>query len=113
MKIYHNPRCSKSRQALEMLQNATSNIEIIEYLKYPLKFREIKILLSQLNIEPEQLIRKNEKDWKENYKGKAMREDDIINAIIMCPNLMQRPIVTNGKKAIIGRPAENILEIFS
>lgn len=113
MKIYHNPRCSKSRQALEMLQNATSNIEIIEYLKYPLRFGEIKMLLSQLNIEPEQLIRKNEKVWKENYKGKAMHESDIINAIIMYPKLMQRPIVTNGEKAIIGRPVENILEIFS
>ena len=113
MKIYHNPRCSKSRKALSLINSITSNIEIIEYLKQPLTFKEIELLLSQLNIKPAELIRMQEKEWKENYKGKKMHKNEIIQAITIFPKLMQRPIVTNGKKAIIAIPAENILEIFN
>ena len=113
IKIYHNPRCSKSRQALALVESKTSEFEIIEYLKNPLKSEEITVLLSQLNIKPLELIRIQESIWKENYKGKKMNDDEMINAIVNHPKLMERPIVTTNKKAIIGRPLENILELFS
>ena len=113
MKIYHNPRCNKSRQALELIKSKTSNFEIIEYLNKPLKFNEIKLLLSLLKINPLELIRTQESIWKENYKEKKMTDDEIIYAIIEYPKLMERPIVTNNKKAIIGRPPENVLDLFS
>ena len=113
MKIYHNPRCSKSRQTLALIKSKTSNFEIIEYLNKPLKFNEIKLLLSLLKIKPLELIRTQESIWKENYKEKKMKDDEIIYAIIGYPKLMERPIVTNNKKAIIGRPPENVLDLFS
>ena len=113
MKIYHNPRCSKSRAALKIIKEKTSNFEIIEYLKKPLTAKEVTILLLQLNIEPIDLVRKNEVIWKEKYKQKEMNNDDVINAIIKHPNLMERPIVVHNKKAVIGRPTENILRLFS
>ena len=113
IKIYHNPKCSKSRQALALVKNKTSEFEIIEYLKNPLTFEEITLLLSQLSIKPLELIRIQESIWKGNYKGKKMNNDEIINAIVNHPKLMERPIVTTNKKAIIGRPPENVLKLFS
>jgi arsenate reductase len=113
VKIYHNPMCSKSRQVVALVESKTSDFEIIEYLKNPLKFEEITLLLSQLNIKPLELIRIQESIWKENYKGIQMNDDEIINAIVNHPKLMERPIVTTNKKAILGRPPENILELFS
>ena len=111
--IYHNPRCSKSRQALAIIVSKTSEYKVIEYLKKPLTFKEIKLLLSELNIKPIELIRIQESIWKENYKSKVMDDDKIINTIVNHPKLMERPIVTTNKKAILGRPPENILELFS
>ena len=113
IKIYHNPRCSKSRQALELVKSKASEFEIIEYLKNPLKFEEITLLLSQLNITPIELIRIQESIWKENYNGKEMHDDEIINVIVNHPKLMERPIITTNKKTIIGRPPENVLDLFS
>ena len=75
IKIYHNPRCSKSRQALAIIKSKTSKFEVIDYLKNPLTFKEIKLLLSQLNIKPLELIRIQESIWKENYKGKMLKDD--------------------------------------
>ena len=79
LKIYHHPRCSKSRKALSLIKNKTSEFKIVEYLKYPLKFREIKLLLSQLSMKPIELVRVKEPIWKTNYKGKKMRDNEIIN----------------------------------
>ena len=113
MKIYHNPRCSKSRQTLSIIKEKTSNFEIIEYLKSPLTFKEITVLLSQLNIEPIELIRTQETIWKEKYQSKKMNNEELINSIIKHPKLMERPIVATNKKAVIGRPPENVLELFN
>ena len=113
MKIFHNTRCSKSRQVLAIVKSKTSKFEIIEYLKTPLDFEEITLLLSQLNMRPIELVRVQESIWKENYKEEEMIDDEIINAIVNHPKLMKRPIVTTNRKAIIGRPAENVLELFS
>ena len=113
IKIYHNTRCSKSRKALSLIKSKTSEFEIIEYLKYPLKFEEIKSLLSQLNMKPIELVRDKEEIWKTNYQGKKMNDKEIINALINHPKLMQRPIVKKNEEAILARPPENLLILFN
>ena len=113
MKIYHNARCSKSRETLSLLKSKTADFEVVEYLKKPLNIEEIKMILSKLNIKPIELIRTQESVWKENYQSKKMGENEIINLMIKYPKLMQRPIVTSNKKAIIGRPPEKVLNLFT
>lgn len=112
MNIYHNPRCSKSRMTLALLISKTSEFEIIDYLKNPIKFEEIKLIIEKLNIKPIELVRTNENIWKESYKGKRLTDKEIIIAMIENPKLIERPIVTTNKKAIIGRPPENVLSLF-
>ena len=113
IKIYHNPRCSKSRKALEIIKKRNTHFEIVEYLKKPLKLNEIKLLLSLLKIKPIELIRTKELVWKENYKNKKLNDNDIIDAIVHHPKLMQRPIITNKNKAIIGRNLKKVLDIIN
>ena len=113
IKIYHNPRCSKSRQALAIIKSKTSKFEVIDYLKNPLTFKEIKLLLSQLNIKPLALVRTQEIIWRENYKGKELTDIEIINAMFENPKLIERPIVVKNNKAVIGRPTENVLGLFA
>jgi arsenate reductase len=108
MKIYHNPRCSKSRQGLALLQDAKVDFEVIEYLKEPLNFEDIKSLIEKLKISPIDLIRKNEAAWKENFKGNELSDKELIEAMVAYPKLIERPIVVSNNKAVIGRPPENI-----
>jgi len=112
MKIYHNPKCRKSRETLAIVENKTSAFEIVDYIKNPITFEEIKLIIGKLKIKPIELVRINESTWRENYKGKAMSNDEIIKAMVERPKLMERPIVTTNKKAIIGRPPENVLSLF-
>jgi arsenate reductase len=112
MKIYHNPRCSKSRQGLSILNEAKVDFEIIEYLKTPLSKNEIIDIVSKLKIEPIDLIRKNEAVWKDNFKGQDLSNEQIINAMVTYPKLIERPIVIHGNKAVIGRPPEKIISII-
>ncbi|WP_190808555.1 arsenate reductase (glutaredoxin) [Flagellimonas sp. S3867] len=108
IKIYHNPRCSKSRQGLEYLEKTGENFEVVRYLENVPTKEELEDIISYLGIAPEELIRKNEAVWKEKYKGKTLSHEDIVNAMIENPKLIERPIIIKGKKAVIGRPAENI-----
>mgnify|MGYP001425580216 CR=1 FL=1 len=108
MKIYHNPRCRKSREGVEYLSSKGIDFEIIYYLKNPLSKEEIKLLLSKLGISISDLIRKNEKIWKDNYKNQELSIDQIIEIIFKEPKLMERPIIESEKMAVIGRPKENI-----
>ena len=113
--IYHNPKCSKSRQTLELIKNNNAQSEtltIVEYLKDPLTFDEISTLMTQLNCKPVEMMRVKEAEFTEqNLKG---AEDKVlINAMVNTPKLMERPIVSNGTKAVIGRPPENVLTLFS
>jgi arsenate reductase len=110
--IYHNPRCSKSREGLQFLENSGAEFTKVVYMDNPLSAAEIKDLLKKLNIPAIELVRKNEAIWKENFKGKELSEKEIIQAMTDYPNLIERPIVVNGKKAIIGRPTEKIHEIL-
>jgi arsenate reductase len=110
MKIYHNNRCSKSRQCLSLLSNA--EVEVIDYIKNPLSFDELKVLVSKIGIQPAELIRTNEAIWKQNFKGKKMSDDDYIMAMIENPKLMERPIVETEEKALVCRPPELVLGLI-
>ncbi len=112
MKIYHNNRCRKSREGLAMLEALDKNVEIINYLETPPTVKEIKDLLQMLGLKPIELIRKNEKIWKEQFKGKELSDDDIITAMSSYPKLIERPIIVKGSKAVIGRPVENIQKLL-
>ncbi|HYG37940.1 MAG TPA: arsenate reductase (glutaredoxin) [Cytophagales bacterium] len=111
MKIYHNNRCGKSRQTLELLKSEGQEPEIIEYLKNPPSEAELKDILSKLQIKPEELLRKGEALFKEKFSGKRFSDDEWITIMVENPILIERPIVINGDKAIIGRPPENVLKI--
>ncbi len=112
MKIYHNPRCRKSRETLAMIEDNGGNAEIVLYLENVPTKNELKDLLDKLGMTPLQLIRKGEKEWKENYKGKDLNDEEILEAMVKYPKLIERPIVVKGKKAILGRPPENVLELL-
>ncbi|WP_166386325.1 MULTISPECIES: arsenate reductase (glutaredoxin) [unclassified Polaribacter] len=112
IKIYHNPRCSKSRQGVEILENSKKEFEIVKYLENVPTEKELTEIIKLLGITPIQLVRKTEKIWKENYKGKELSDAEIINAMVENPKLIERPIVINNNKAVIGRPTEAILDII-
>ena len=112
IKIYHNPRCTKSRQGLEVLENSGEQFEIVKYLENIPTKNELRKVLGYLNIPAENLVRKNEAIWKENYRGKNLSEEDILDAMIQYPKLIERPIVIKDNKAVIGRPTEKILSII-
>lgn len=111
--IYHNPRCSKSRQTLGLLEQHGVEPKIVEYLNTPPSTAELKKLCKLLDISPRELLRKNEADYKEqDLKNTELTDKDILQAMHEFPKLIQRPIVINGDKAVLGRPPENVLEIL-
>jgi arsenate reductase len=112
MKIYHNPRCRKSRESLALLEQNGVQPEVIEYLNTPLQADELKQIISMLGISAEALIRKGESIYKETFKGKTLTEDQWINAMVEHPKLMERPIVVKEGKAVIGRPPEKVLTLL-
>ena len=112
IRIYHNSRCRKSREALEILRTKNIEFEIIEYLKDNLTKNQLKDLIKKLGIEPINLVRKNEQIWKENFKNKKLTSDEIIQILSDNPKLIERPIVELNDKAIIGRPPENIINLL-
>ena len=112
-RIYHNPRCSKSRQTLELLRAEGVEPEIELYLQTPLDAETIANLLGKLGISAAQLVRRSEQDFKDNNLGRAdITEDELIAAMVKHPKLIERPIVVNGKKAAIGRPMEAVQAIL-
>lgn len=111
-KIYHNPRCSKSRETLTLLQENNQEIEIVEYLKEVPSKQELESLIKMLGIKPEQLIRKGEAIFKEKFKSKALNDEAWINAMIAYPKLIERPIVVKNGKAVLGRPPSQVLAIL-
>ena len=112
-KIFHNPRCSKSRQALQLLKDNNCKIEIISYLEIDLEVSLIKDILKKLGLKPRDILRKGEQEYKDNnLKKDNLSEEDLINYMIKYPKLIERPIVVIGDKAVIGRPPENVLELI-
>ncbi|MFK8265990.1 arsenate reductase (glutaredoxin) [Capnocytophaga cynodegmi] len=112
IKIYHNPRCSKSRCGLDLLKESEKEYEIVDYMKNPPKKEEIVEILAKLKISPLELVRKNESIWKENFKDKTLTDEEIIQSMADYPQLIERPIVIVGDKAVIGRPTEKIKELL-
>lgn len=112
MKIYHNPRCRKSRETLAIIEEKGVSPEIIEYLNEVPSKTELKDILQKLGISAEQLLRKGEADYKDNFKGKELSEDQWIDAMIKYPKLIERPIVVDGNRAVLGRPPENVLQLL-
>lgn len=108
MEIWHNPRCKKSRETLNLIQEAGKDVKVVEYLKTPPDEAAIKHVLDMLDIPAEKLVRKGEEVYKTNYKGKDMSDEEWIKAMAEHPKLIERPVVIEGDKAIIGRPPENV-----
>lgn len=112
IKIYHNPRCGKSREGLAILEKSQQRFEIIKYLETPPTRVELEKIIEQLGIKPIELIRIKENVWIEHFKGKNLSDSEVIDAILTYPILMERPIVIKGKKAVLGRPPEKIENIL-
>lgn len=112
MELYHNPRCQKSRETLKLLEEKGVKLEIRKYLEDTPDPTELKEVIDKLGIPAEELVRKTEKIYKSNFKGKDLSEDEWIKAMVENPKLIQRPILIKGSKAAIGRPPETVLEIL-
>jgi arsenate reductase len=111
--IYHNPRCSKSRQTLKLLQDNGVEPEVIEYLKTPPDRATLERILDMLGIQPRELMRKKEREYKDNnLADPSLTRDQLIDALLAHPKLIERPIVIKNGKAALGRPPEQILEIL-
>jgi arsenate reductase (glutaredoxin) len=111
--IYHNPRCSKSRQGLQLLKDNSQEITVVEYLKTPPDQKTLTNILDKLAMEPRDLMRKKEKEYKENgLNDDSLSREALIAAMVKFPKLIERPIVVAGDKVALGRPPENILDII-
>ena len=112
-KIFHNPRCSKSRQTLELLEDNNCEIEIINYLEIDLDVLLIKDTLEKLSLKPRDILRKSEQDYKDNnLKREDFSDNELIDYMIKYPKLIERPIVIKEDRAVLGRPPENVLELI-
>ena len=110
--IYHNTRCRKSREALELLESKGLKPDIIEYLKNPLSEKQIEELILLLNLDPMQLVRVNEALWKEQYRGKNFSKSEIIALLTKHPKLIERPIISSSTNAVIGRPIDQLIHFL-
>jgi arsenate reductase len=110
--IYHNNRCSKSRDSLALLNEQNIEFKVIEYLQNPPSAKQLKTILKKLKLKPYELVRKSEVLFKTKYKDKDLSDDEWIEVMVNNPVLIERPIIVNGNKAVIGRPPEKVLEIL-
>ena len=110
--VYHNPRCGKSREALAYLDQKKVEYQVVKYMEEPLTPNDLLELVDALDMEAEEVVRKTEPAYKEHFKSLEMTEEEWILAMIEYPKLMQRPLISNGVKAVIGRPAENIDKVL-
>ena len=111
--IYHNPQCSKCRITLQMLEDKNTEPTVVEYLKTPPNANTLDEILTKLGMEPRDLMRKHESEYKDNnLDNEALSRDELIQAMVDFPRLIERPIVVANGKVAIGRPVENVLEIL-
>ena len=110
--FYHNPRCSKSREGLEIIKASGEEYQVREYLTESLSEKELTELLKKLGMSPMEIIRTNENIWKEIYKDRDVDDQELIRAMVAHPSLMQRPIAVKGDSAVLGRPPERIKELL-
>ncbi|NNC94394.1 MAG: arsenate reductase (glutaredoxin) [Chitinophagales bacterium] len=112
MKIYHNPRCRKSRETLAIIEKKGVDVEVIEYLKTPPSVSELTAIIKKLGIEATDLLRKGEAIYKEKFKAKDLSEKEWVEVMVKHPKLIERPIVVKGNKAVLGRPPENVKSLL-
>ena len=113
VKIYHNPRCSKSRQALQIIKDHGIEPKVIEYLKEPLQKNELESIAKSLGVRPKEFVRKNEAEFKDNNLVTKMGKDsDLFEAMVKFPKIIERPIIISDLGAVIGRPPENVLKVL-
>ncbi|AJA67491.1 arsenate reductase (glutaredoxin) [Myroides odoratimimus] len=110
--IYHNPRCSKSRESIAFMEEQGVAYKIIKYLDADLTENDVKTILTKLNYNPIDLVRTKDAFWKDTFGSNTLSDDEIIEAMVLNPKLIERPIVVNGPKAVIARPTEKIHEIL-
>ncbi len=110
--IYHNPNCSKSRESLEILETTKEDIQMIKYLDHTLGSEKLSKIIKLLKIRPIELIRQNEILWKENFKHLEFTDEELVEVMCKYPQLIERPIIINGDKAVIGRPPTKILDVL-
>jgi len=112
IRIYHNPRCRKSRETLEIIRSRGYEPEIIEYLKNPPTVNELKNLLDKMNMKPEEILRKGEDLFKSKFRGKKLTDEEWLKVLVNYPKLIERPIVVSGDQVVLGRPPEKVREIL-
>lgn len=112
VKIYHNPRCAKSRETLAILEKEKADVEVVEYLKNPPSEKELKSMLKKLGLKAEDIVRKKELFFREKFSKKKFTEAQWLKILVKNPVLIERPVVVKGTKAVIGRPPENVLSII-
>lgn len=112
LQILHNPRCRKSRETLQLIQEAGAEVQIIEYLKDVPSHSELESIIQKLEISPAELLRKGEAIFKEQFKGKTLTDSEWIDVMVNNPKLIERPIVIKGDKAVIGRPPEQVKSLL-
>ena len=110
--IYHNPRCSKSRQGLTIVEASGKDFKVVKYLDEPLSEKALSEIITLLGIPAIDLVRKNEAIWKQSYKNQELSEKELLELMVKNPKLIERPIVVNGTNAVIGRPPERINDIL-
>lgn len=110
--IYHNPRCSKSRQTLALIEEQGIKPDIIEYLTSPPSEAELENILTMLGREPEEMLRRGEDEYKQYFAGRDLSRAEAIRLMVQHPKVIERPIVVNGDKAAVGRPPESVLDIL-
>ena len=113
LKIYHNPRCRKSREAVDLLDTTHVEYEVVLYLKTPPTPEELHKILSLLNMSPINLVRKQESIWKEEYKGREWTDDQLVQILCDNPKLIERPIIFDEQVAVVGRPLENLTALLN
>lgn len=112
LKIYHNPRCTKSRETLKLIEAEGIPFQVIEYLNETPTKKELQEVLSKLNMKPFDIVRTGEQIFKDDFKGKTFTDAEWLDILVKNPKLIERPIVFDDKKAVIGRPPENVSELF-
>jgi len=110
IQIYHNPRCGKSREGLALVEQSGKPFEVILYLKDTPTLKELEVLVSKLQLAPIDIIRQKEKIWVESFKGKSYSNKELLQIMVDHPILIERPIVVNNNKAVIGRPTSTIID---
>ena len=112
LRIYHNPRCSKSRSACALIAENGIAAEVVEYLQTPPSKEELRALLKKLGMKPAELVRQGESEFKAHYAGRVLTDEEWLDAMVTHPILIERPIVVCGDKAVVARPPERVLELL-